>query len=162
LFRKRFNHSRFLPSTKRECARIVLAALTDNFEKKSSNKNEHISIGWMRPFYIYSLNPLTPSLVRFVADQINSPELTGPSKNSVQIEANNFHDYIELEACIELIQKIIVSRQSGVFDLGTGQLESNISLIERLFPEVSVSTARESSLIPGTSLTAQIDWKNKI
>lgn len=146
---------------KRECAKIILSALSANFTKKTQTEYEGISIGWLRPYYIYSLNPLAPSLIRFVSAQLSMINSTEGTSNSVVIEANNFHDYIELEACVGLVRDIILSGNSGVFDLGTGKIESNISLIERLFPGVLVSTAGYDSSITGTSLTAELEWKNQ-
>jgi hypothetical protein len=147
-------------SAKRECAEIVLTALSATLAKKTPTENERLSIGWLRPYYIYSLNPPTPSLIRFVVNQLFILNSTKETHNSVQIETNNSHDYIELEECVDLIQRIILSRNSGVFDLGTGKLESNASLIERLFPGVSVTTTGHESSIAGTSLTAKMEWKS--
>jgi hypothetical protein len=145
---------------KRESAKILERART-RVHKEIFSTHGQMSFGWLRLFYVYSLSPLTPALVRFVSSEINNRNSHPGVPISVEIESNNSHDYIELKACVNLIQKVIISESSGEFDLGTGKIASNMSLIERLFPGVSVTTSGHSTIL-GTSLPADIEWEKKI
>lgn len=144
-------------TAKRECAKIILAARSE-----ASDKDKHVVLGWFRPYYIYSLNPPTPALVRFAADQINYRDSNQSLGRFIQIDTDNSHDYIELEVCVNLIEKIITSKRSGIFDLGTGQTESNVSLLTRLFPGISISVAENKNSIAGTSKAADMGWEEKV
>ena len=149
-------------SAKRQSGKIVLQALDSIIKTKKVQANKVLSLGWLRPYYIYSLHPLTPALIRFVAEQINIQNRTGEKKNIITIQTNDLHDYIEIRACVELIKKIVVTETSGFFDLGTGRIESNQDLIERLFPGTSVSIATYGSTLPGISLPADMSWVEEI
>ncbi len=141
-------------SAKRQCRKIVIFALRKNRKFPPKNRN-NVRIGWLIPHYLYSKNKFAPGIVRSVADQIS---MQNKEPKVVTIDTNEYHDFIEVMACVKLVEKAIIGKLSGVFDLGTGKLESNKKLIERLFPGASVRVTGNISKLKGYSFPANMKW----
>ena len=134
---------------KQECCELI--------ERSVSRKN-NVNVGWLRPHYVYSLNPPSPTLVSDVAKQL-------VKNNSAVILTNNSHDFVSLDDCVTQIFLAVSNKVTGIVDIGSGTLMSNANLVKKLFPGREITSEVQKEKTKGVHQftgTADIRWINKI
>jgi nucleoside-diphosphate-sugar epimerase len=142
-----FNDAYF--QAKKHCSEIVV--------QNSTQKNT-LNMGWLRPHYVYSLNPPAPTLIRNVAEQLSK-------SNSVEILSNNSHDYVSIDQCVAQIYWAVSNGVRGIVDIGSGELTSNMNLVKKLFPNIpirSITITNHDEAAAQFTGKANIEWIDRI
>ena len=134
--------------SKKLCNEVVL--------RNPSIKN-NVSVGWLRPHYVYSLVPPAPTLISDIAKQL-------VKSDTAEFQSENSHDYISIDECVAQIFWAVSNKVNGIIDIGSGKLTSNSDLVKKLFPGIAIANAGSTSSEGGDQYTGKADirWIDEI